>query len=240
MIDGSHSTVCGTYVMITSVMSSGTSHGITALTVASNEIFATFCNMNSTIPTGGVSSPIIRFSTMIRPKCTGSMPSFAMIGMNTGTRIVIAAIVSMKQPIKSKNTLASSRNTAGLAEIDSTQAPIASVTRVVVSTHAKIDAEATMNSTTAVVSIVSIETLTNIRHVKVLYQPNPRNSAHATAATAASVGVNNPDAMPPMRITGVNSAMNASNLNTLSAISTPTNGTPKRSQPGRASFDQRK
>ena len=63
------------------------------------------------MPTGGVSRPIIRFSTMIRPKCTGSMPSLAMIGMNTGTRIVIAAIVSMKQPTNSRKMLASSRNT---------------------------------------------------------------------------------------------------------------------------------
>ena len=194
------------------------------------------------MPTGGVSRPIIRFSTMTSPKWTGSMPSLAMIGMNTGTRIVIAAIVSMKQPTNSRNTFASSRNTYGLSEIDSTQMPIASVTRVVVSTHAKIDADATMNSTTAVVSIVSIDTLTSIRHVSVRYQTSPRNSAHATAATAASVGVNRPLAMPPIRITGVSSAMNASNLNTLSATHTATSGSPNRTRPPKrsASADHRK
>src|SRR6266511_4159699 len=174
--------------------------------------------MKRTMPTGGVSRPIIRFSTMIRPKCTGSMPSLAMIGMNTGTRIVIAAIVSMKQPTKSRKILASSRKTSGLSLIDSTQAAIASVICVVVSTQAKIDALATMNSTVAVVSIVSIETLMSIRQFIVRYQANPRKSAHATAATAASVGVNRPLAMPPIRITGVSSAMNASNLNTLSVM----------------------
>ena len=163
--------------------------------------------MKSTIPTGGVSRPIIRFRIITRPKCTGSMPSLAMMGMKTGTRIVIAAIVSMKQPTNSRNTLASSRNTSGLSEIDSTQLPIASVTCVVVSTHAKIDADATMNRTTAVVSIVSIEILTIMRRLSVRYQPTPRNSAQATAATAASVGVNRPVAMPPIRITGVSSAM---------------------------------
>ena len=63
---------------------------------------------------------------------------------------------------------------------------------VVVSTHAKIDALATMNSTIAVVSIVSIEILISMRQVIVRYQAKPRNSAQATAATAASVGVNSP------------------------------------------------
>ena len=130
-----------------------------------------------------------------------------MIGMNTGTRIVIAAIVSMKQPTNSRKMFASSRNTSGLSEIDSTQLPIASVTCVVVSTQAKIEADATMNRTTAVVSIVSIEIFTNMRQFSVRYQTKPRNSAQATAATAASVGVKRPVAMPPMRITGVSNAM---------------------------------
>ena len=156
---------------------------------------------------GGVIRPIMRFRIITSPKCTGSMPSLAMIGMNTGTRIVIAAIVSMKQPTNRRKTFASSRNTSGLSEIDSTQLPIASVTWVVVRTHAKIDADATMNRTTAVVSIVSIEIFTNMRQLSVRYQTKPRNSAHATAATAASVGVKRPVAMPPMRITGVKSAM---------------------------------
>ena len=64
-----------------------------------------------------------------------------------------------------------------------------------------------MNSTIAVVSIVSIEILISIRQLSVRYQTKPRNSAQATAATAASVGVNRPVAMPPIRITGVSSAM---------------------------------
>ena len=111
---------------------------------------------------------------------------------------------------------------------------------VVVSTHAKIDALATMNSTVAVVSIVSIETLISIRNDSVRYQAKPRKSAHATAATAASVGVKRPLAMPPIRITGVSSAMNASNLNTLSATITAISGMPKRTKPPSVSFDQRK
>ncbi len=149
---------------------------------------------------------------------------------------MIAAIVSMKQPTNSRKMLASSRKTYGESEIDSTERAMASVTCVVVSTHAKIDALATMKSTMAVVSIVSIEILTSIRHFIVRYQTIPRNSAHADAATAASVGVKSPDAMPPIRITGVSNAMKASNLNSLSATSTAISGRPKRTKPPSDSF----
>ena len=180
-----------------SVTNSGIIQGATAATVRSNDSPDTFCSTNSTMPTGGVSRPIIRLSTRISPKWIGSMPSLAMIGMKTGTRMVIAAIVSMKQPTNSRKTLASSRKTIGLELIDSTHAPTASVAWVVVSTQAKIDALATMNSTVAVVSMVSIEIFTSIRQLSVRYQTNPRNKAQATAATAASVGVNRPEAIPP-------------------------------------------
>ena len=67
-----------------------------------------------------------------------------------------------------------------------------SVTRVAVSSQPKIDAAATMNSTVAVVSIVSIDTLTSILNVSVRYQTSPRNSAQIDAATAPSVGVKMP------------------------------------------------
>ena len=48
-----------------------------------------------------------------------------------------------------------------------------SVTRVAVSSQPKIDAAATMNSTVAVVSMVSIDTLTSILNVSVRYQKRP-------------------------------------------------------------------
>src|SRR5690606_30386022 len=107
----------------------------------------------------------------------------------------------------------------------STHCATASVTCVVVSTQAKIDAAATMNSTVAVVSMVSIEIFSSIRQFSVRYQTKPRNSAQNTAATAASVGVNRPEAMPPIRITGVISAISASNLNSLSTSSSAASGT---------------
>ena len=99
---------------------------------------------------------------MIRPKCTGSMPSCCTTGISTGTRMVIAAVGSRKQPTNSISRLASSRNTHGAVREAEHPGRHDSVTRVAVSIQPKIDAAATMNSTVAVVSMVSIDTLTSI------------------------------------------------------------------------------
>jgi hypothetical protein len=100
------------------------------------------------------------------------------------------------------------------------------VTRVAVRSHPKIDAAATMNSTTDVVSMVSIDTLISISNDSVRYQTRPRNSAQIDAATAPSVGVNMPVVMPPIRSTGVMIGSTASNLNFQSAANSTTIATP--------------
>src|SRR6058998_2394031 len=66
------------------------------------------------MPTGGVSRPIIRFSVITTPKCTGSMPNFASTGMKIGTVSSMIAMPSIKQPRTSRMTLMISRMTAGL------------------------------------------------------------------------------------------------------------------------------
>src|SRR3546814_18563203 len=85
------------------------------------------------------------------------MPSFNTSGSRIGTRMVMAAMVSMKQPTTRISTLASSRNTHLLW----VTARIASVSVwaacVVVSSQANPDAAVTMNSTDADVSIVGSE-----------------------------------------------------------------------------------
>ena len=86
---------------------------------------------------------------------------------------------------------------------DSTQAPIISVVRVTVSIQPKIEAAATISSTTDVVSIVSIETLTSIFQLSVRNQKMPRKSAQTHAAIAPSVAVKMPAVMPPISSTGV-------------------------------------
>src|SRR6478752_2242887 len=66
-----------------------------------------------------------------------------------------------------------------------------------------------MNRTDAVVSIVSKVALASVLMVMERYRTRPRNSDQITAATAASVGVNQPSVMPPIRITGAISAITA-------------------------------
>ncbi len=159
----------------------------------------------------------MRFSTITRPKCTGSMPSLCTIGSRIGTRMVIAAVGSRKQPTKSISRLASSRNIIGSVVTDSTQLAIISVVRVAVSIQPKIEAAATMSSTAAVVSIVSIETFTR-RFIDIeRYQTVPRKRDQTQAAMAPSVAVKTPVVMPPISRTGVMMGSTASKRNFQSA-----------------------
>ena len=82
-----------------------------AMVVRSNDSPATRASTKSTRPMGGCSRPIIRLSTITRPKWIGSTPSWTAMGSRIGTRIVIAAVGSRKQPTNSISRLASSRNT---------------------------------------------------------------------------------------------------------------------------------
>ena len=174
-----------------------------AIVVLSTDSLATRASTNNTMPMGGCNRPIIRLSTITRPKCTRSMPSVWQIGTRIGTRMVMAAVGSRKQPTNSINRLAISRNTQGSLVKASTQPAIAVVTPVAVSIQPKMLAAATMNSTVAVVSTVSRQTLTNIFQDRVLYQPRPSTMAQTQAAIAPSVGVNRPVVMPPISSTGV-------------------------------------
>ena len=131
------------------------------------------------------------------------MPSFIAIGTRIGTRMVMAAVGSRKQPTNSISKLASSKNTQASWVKPSTQAAMSVVTPVAVSIQPKIEAAATMNSTVAVVSTVSRQTLTNILKLMVRYQTKPRIMDHTQAAIAPSVGVKIPVTMPPISSTGV-------------------------------------
>ena len=173
------------------------------MVVRSTESLATRASTNSTMPMGGCNRPIMRLSTITRPKCTRSIPSFWQIGTRMGTRIVMAAVGSKKQPTNSISALAKSKNTQGSLVKPSTHSLMAAVTPVAVSIQPKILAAATIKSTVAVVSTVSRQTLTNIFQDRVLYQSRPSTMAQTQAAIAPSVGVNRPVVMPPMSNTGV-------------------------------------
>ena len=65
----------------------------------------------SDIPTGGVSSPIIMFSTRITPIWIGLILAMAIKGVRIGSIIIIAATTSINIPRISRIRLISSRIT---------------------------------------------------------------------------------------------------------------------------------
>ena len=150
------------------------------------------------------------------------MPSFWQMGTKMGTKMVMAAVGSKKQPTNSINKLASNKNIQGSCVKPSTHAPMAAVTPVAVSIHPKMLAAATMNNTVAVVSTVSKQTLTNIFKFKVRYQKKPRTKAQTQAAMAPSVGVKTPVTMPPIKSTGVMMGSTAWKSKNLSAANSKT------------------
>ncbi len=75
----------------------------------SSEILATVQAANRLTPNGGVIMPSARFTTMITPKCTGSMPKCIATGARIGASTMIAALVSMNMPITNSAALTPSR-----------------------------------------------------------------------------------------------------------------------------------
>ena len=82
-----------------------------ARTTSSIRSLATALPTKSTAPTGGVISPMPRFTIMIMPKCTGSMPMALATGSSTGVRIKIKGAMSIKVPSTSSMMLIMARIT---------------------------------------------------------------------------------------------------------------------------------
>jgi len=61
--------------------------------------------VKSSMPYGGVESPIMRFSTMTTPKWTRSIPNWLRIGIMIGVNMSCMGVVSRKQPRISKAML---------------------------------------------------------------------------------------------------------------------------------------
>jgi TRAP-type uncharacterized transport system fused permease subunit len=111
--DGSQSAICGTYVTNTRNTSSTESHGTASRTTSITDMPVMPAVTNRFSPTGGVTIPISRFTVMMMPRCTGSMPSLVAIGNRIGARIRMMPVGSMKQPAISSRTLTTIRNTHG-------------------------------------------------------------------------------------------------------------------------------
>ena len=79
------------------------------------DVFATPTPTKSTAPTGGVHSPMQRLSTMMIPKCTGSMPRSTATGRKMGVKMSTAGVMSMNVPTTSSTRLIMSRMATGLS-----------------------------------------------------------------------------------------------------------------------------
>jgi hypothetical protein len=78
------------------------SRGIKGGMTLDTDIFATPLPTNSSVPTGGVQTPIHRFNTIMIPKCTGCIPNSMTTGRKMGVKIKIAGVMSIKVPTMSK------------------------------------------------------------------------------------------------------------------------------------------
>ena len=83
-------------------------NGTVALHIRSKGTLDTLDRTYSTMPTGGVRSPIIRFSIMMIPKWTGSTPMAVTTGRNTGVRMMMDGVESMNMPTNTRNRLINS------------------------------------------------------------------------------------------------------------------------------------
>ncbi|MBA7617398.1 hypothetical protein ES703_24712 [subsurface metagenome] len=75
------------------------------------DVLAILQPTKSTLPTGGVHSPMQRLSTMTMPKWMGFIPSWTTTGRKMGVKINTAGVISMNVPTMSRNTLMISRMT---------------------------------------------------------------------------------------------------------------------------------
>lgn len=105
---------CGTYVIIANKINKAINIGTKYLNVDSNLTLATLAPINKFSPKGGVNKPIVKLKHTTIPKCNGSIPKGNTIGNKIGTKIKIAATVSINIPTTNKNILISNSTKNGL------------------------------------------------------------------------------------------------------------------------------
>src|SRR5262245_14065174 len=127
----------GTNVTIRSATVSDTMNGQAPTITFSSGIRPTFATMYRLIPTGGVSRPIIKFSTTTTPRWTGSTPACVRPGVMIGARSRIAGSGSRIVPTTSRMTFAMMRSTHGSFDRPSRNSVASAGMRSTVSTHAK-------------------------------------------------------------------------------------------------------
>ena len=79
--------ICGIYVTSNKVRMDTATKGSTALDMSFNDTSAIPHPTYRLTPTGGVTSPIAIFITIIHPRCTASIPRLAATGKRIGTKM---------------------------------------------------------------------------------------------------------------------------------------------------------
>ena len=79
------------------------------------DVLATAQDTNNTLPTGGDTSPIDKFNTIIMPNWISDIPSSAATGKNIGVKINTAGVISINAPTKIKIILINNKIIIGLS-----------------------------------------------------------------------------------------------------------------------------
>ena len=106
-------------------------------------------------PSGGVWNPMESAQMTTIPTWVGSAPSMYMIGISTGTRIMMAASVSMNMPTKSSSTIRKSHTTSRLSVMPSSCAASCAGISSSTSTRPNTVAANRISSTRPVIQVVA-------------------------------------------------------------------------------------
>jgi len=115
-------------------------------------------------PTGGVAMPMAKFKTMMKPKCSGSMPNPCAMGASIGASRIIAAPDSINMPTTRRKTFTSKRNKRGLSVTERKMLARRRGIMLAAITQAKTLAVDMMNNTVAVVMPLSSKMRGKSRH----------------------------------------------------------------------------
>lgn len=153
-----HSEICGKITIRTRPMANSMVKGSETFAIRITGILVMELATNRLIPTGGVTKPTARFTTIMMPKWTRSTPMAVMTGARIGVRIRMAGAASITMPTKSRKMLTTSRIVHLLEKEDVIQAPTICGTFIRASTRPKETAAESTKRMGAIVFRDSIKT----------------------------------------------------------------------------------
>lgn len=144
-------TMAGNKTISNNTTNSASMNGHTPLIRSSMEMRDTPATTLSTVPTGGVISPIELFTMNSTPKYTGSMPACLMTGIKMGVSTRMVGVMSIAVPTITTSSMMASSSKVGLSMRGLSNSTTASATSDTVISQAETSAAATRNMMTAVV-----------------------------------------------------------------------------------------